>query len=513
MKSEILNFLVPVRGRLRIQSALSMLSAGAAFGGVICLLLGITRLTTGWEPGLAQFATVFFGMTAGFGLVGFVLNRSWMESAAAIDTHYQLKDRTVSALEFCEQPATALQQLQIADATNHLTAVDAKAVVPFKAPRQLAWACVSIAAATLMMLAPLSSTVQAEIDQPNGIAEAAEEIADEVEQLEELAEESGIEELKELVVQLKEDLEELEDPETDVRESLETISEMQQKMQMMMAQMNIAGMDAELSAMAEAMAGAQAFKAASEALKKDELDKAAEELENVNPENMDRTESRPTSEKLAQSAASAKKKGFGKLSETLAKLSESVKKSDSESTCENCNSLSKEIKKMALCKSMCQMLNSKCDKLGECKKLCSGNSSKSGNGSCPGTGINMAQGQTNSKSNSSSKKAGATSAGNIDGQKTRLEGQLQMANLTGQMGADGDSEFETETSPEAQEQATRKARDAFAKYQKMSEAVLESEPIPLGHRQTIRNYFELIRPSAEAEDIAETEAAESAAAQ
>ena len=507
MKSEILNFLVPVRGRLRLQSALSLLSAGATLGSVICLLLGIARVTTGWEPGLAQFATVFLGTTVGFGLVGYVLNRSWLESAAAIDSHYQLKDRTVSALEFCEQPASALQQLQIEDATSHLTSVDAKAVVQFKAPRQLAWACLSIAAASLMMFAPLASTVQAEVNQPNGISEAAEEIAAEVEQLEELAEESGLEELKELVVLLKEDLEELEDPETDVRESLETISEMQQKMQALMAQMNIAGMDAEISAMAEAMAGAEAFKAASDALKKDELDKAAEALENVNPENMDRTESRPTSEKLALSAASAKKKGFGKLSETLAKLSESVKKSDSESTCENCNSLSKEIKKMALCKSMSKMLNSKCDKLGECKKLCSGNCNKAGNGSCPGTGINMAQGKSNQKSNSSSKKAGATSAGNIDGQKTRLDGQRQMATLTGELGAEGDSEFETETSPEAQEQATRRARDAFSKYQKMSEAVLESEPIPLGHRQTIRNYFELIRPSAEDEKAAETEAA------
>ena len=28
----------------------------------------------------------------------------------------------------------------------------------------------------------------------------------------------------------------------------------------------------------------------------------------------------------------------------------------------------------------------------------------------------------------------------------------------------------------------------------MSDAVLDSEPIPLGHRQTIRRYFELIRP-------------------
>ena len=29
----------------------------------------------------------------------------------------------------------------------------------------------------------------------------------------------------------------------------------------------------------------------------------------------------------------------------------------------------------------------------------------------------------------------------------------------------------------------------------MSEAVLDSEPIPLGQRETIRRYFELIRPA------------------
>jgi hypothetical protein len=34
----------------------------------------------------------------------------------------------------------------------------------------------------------------------------------------------------------------------------------------------------------------------------------------------------------------------------------------------------------------------------------------------------------------------------------------------------------------------------------MSEAVLDSEPIPLGHRQTIRRYFELIRPQETGED-------------
>ena len=39
----------------------------------------------------------------------------------------------------------------------------------------------------------------------------------------------------------------------------------------------------------------------------------------------------------------------------------------------------------------------------------------------------------------------------------------------------------------------------------MSEAVLENEQIPLGHRQTIRRYFESIRPQQGEEAPAKTE--------
>ena len=42
--------------------------------------------------------------------------------------------------------------------------------------------------------------------------------------------------------------------------------------------------------------------------------------------------------------------------------------------------------------------------------------------------------------------------------------------------------------------ASRGYREAYQKYRKMSEAVLEGEAIPLGQRQMIRKYFELIRP-------------------
>jgi len=57
--------------------------------------------------------------------------------------------------------------------------------------------------------------------------------------------------------------------------------------------------------------------------------------------------------------------------------------------------------------------------------------------------------------------------------------------------------METTHSPEGRQQAARKEREAYNKAVEQAEAVLESEPIPPGHRQTIRRYFELIRPQNE----------------
>jgi len=44
----------------------------------------------------------------------------------------------------------------------------------------------------------------------------------------------------------------------------------------------------------------------------------------------------------------------------------------------------------------------------------------------------------------------------------------------------------------------------------MTEAALNSEPIPLGHRQTIRRYFELIRPQGDEAEKADTKVAPAA---
>ena len=57
--------------------------------------------------------------------------------------------------------------------------------------------------------------------------------------------------------------------------------------------------------------------------------------------------------------------------------------------------------------------------------------------------------------------------------------------------------------------ATREYQQKYNEFRKMTEAVLDSEPLPLGHRQTVRRYFESIRP--QNADLEETESDESEA--
>jgi hypothetical protein len=84
-------------------------------------------------------------------------------------------------------------------------------------------------------------------------------------------------------------------------------------------------------------------------------------------------------------------------------------------------------------------------------------------------------------------------SGNTDGDRTKLDSARKREQVEGQMG-EGASETETAHMPEGRQAAARAYQDQYKKYRRMTEAALNSEPIPLGHRQTIRRYFELIRP-------------------
>src|SRR5262245_47813574 len=172
--------------------------------------------------------------------------------------------------------------------------------------------------------------------------------------------------------------------------------------------------------------------------------------------------------------------GLGSLSSAVSDCAESIKGGKNAKVSKATKVLAKEVGNQAKRKKLNILLMGQLDDLKESKSNCQCNS--------------LITGKKPEKSTSPSSSFGMTTSGNVEGDKTNLLSQRKLESITGNPG-DGPSETETTASPEARQAAGRSYKDVYAKYKKMSDAVLDSEPIPFGQRQMIRKYFELIRPS------------------
>ena len=121
------------------------------------------------------------------------------------------------------------------------------------------------------------------------------------------------------------------------------------------------------------------------------------------------------------------------------------------------------------------------NRLAQCKSAC--------RGACKNPGSCI------SKSDSPSQKWGKGASNQPTGDKaTKIDSTRQEEQLSGVQG-DGPSESEILEAPEGEQDAARQFAKKYTKFRSQAEAVLDTEPLPLGHRETVRQYFENIRPS------------------
>lgn len=475
------NALQPVRRRQRMALVAETTAWGLLAGAGAGLIAAAVCAVTNTQPAVTTvLAVVGLGTIAG-AVVGACWRRGWVLAARAVDRHYGLKDRALSALAFSETGAVdPVRTLAVTDALTALRGVDPVAVVPLRMPRPLPWALALVLLAGIVTALPLASRpVEASPTEPRPeIVAEAEVIAEELERMQAAVKELEHPEIKDLLSQLEAQAAELKEPGVDTKEALAKLSEMQAALAAQMAELSTTQTDAQLAAIGEALSSAEQLRPAGQAMAAGEHEKAADLLNALDEMKLDPKEGKAVSEKLA----SASGLNTGKMSKSLAEAMEQLKKD-----CEACNSSSSGLKKLAgECQGQCQkkkikdLLQSCCNCLSECKSNCNKNSTK--------------KDKQRKKSNSASQSWGMGESGNIDGDRTNLNGNRREEQLTGQAG-EGPSETETTHEVEGKEQAQRNYKEQFSKYQRMSESVLESEPIPLGHRQTIRNYFERIRPA------------------
>ena len=487
--------LAVVRRRRRTQRVIEGTSWGLLCGSLAALPFLVVHLFGGfneWSPlilfALPAVTGVFFGA-----MIGCLLPLNPQDSVKYVDRHYRFKDRLLTALTRpLKTEGTPMERLQLEDALRHARQVDPKAVQPYRLPQNFSWSLgVTLLALTISAVSPLFNKHQtfAAAERLPEVLFTVEVLREDlIEKIEELADNNPEEkEIGELAEKLKELLAQLDESASDRKESLGTLSEMEAAIRSTMSSFQLESIDVSMRELAEAFSAAEATRTAAQAMKEGRYSKAADELENLDLDSMSRQERRTVSEPMRQAAQGMNRRGQQALSQAALKIAEALETNNllqcQEGSCE----LAGECRKQSFRRGICEGLEGKLALLGLCKSECNG-------GQCQS---DRDGGQDTSQSDSPSHNWGTGAAGNpTSGEETNLDGSRQRQDITGMIGSVGDSEYEKLTSPESQQEfSEREFREVFQEYRKMSEAVLESEPIPLGQRQTIRRYFESIRPS------------------
>lgn len=488
MREAIFQKLNSVRQRQWSVTIASAFVSGLAGGAALVVGMSVLRLVDVWQVSAWESWSVLLGVPLLSVVISVVLCRlrsDWLPAARAIDGHYELKDRTETALAFLRrQPsgsASDWEQLQVADALRHLQSVEPTQVVPLKLPSSWRWVALSATIAVVLICWPTSwQKVNAGPSLPNdAIVSEAEQVEEDLKELAEQLPEEHDPELDALIKELQAKAEEMKEPGVDVREALAKLSEMQTAIQALAVQFNVATADEELKAIGEALQSAQALEQAGQAMQAGEFDKAAEELTKLDSPQLDRKEQRAVSEKLKKVSESAGQKGLNKLSQAAKEAAEGLNNDTPSQSKEGLSKLGECCKKQAQSKKISDLLKNQLNKLGESKGNC------------------QSQGNGNKLAKNPSTKAGRGTNSEVIGERTSLASKNNRENVTGQKGEQGDTETETLTTHESEEQAQRGYKDVYQKYRKLSDTVLENDDIPLGHRQTIRRYFEAIRPNRE----------------
>lgn len=485
----------PVRVRQQWRRAMWIAAWGLLAGSLAGLAVEGLRLLA-WPdlPVGLGIVVAAIGMALGLG-VGRLWRHRWLEAATAVDDRYGLKDRATTALALASRPdESPVHQLALGDALAHLSAVKAEEVVPLRMPRVLPYALGAFAAVVVVaVMAALEKPAVAETPAPLPVVVAqAERAAEELKELEAFAAQEKNPELDRLLAELQATLAEMKEPGTDLREALAKLSEMQSVLEAAQAEQNAASSEAQLKAVGEALALAEPLAEAGAALASGEYEKAAEALEQLAAPALDRPTEKAVKEKL-EAARRGMPNASSPLSQAIGKMAEGLG-SDSNQFSEGSKKLAGEARKEGRRKKLMDLLQKQCNCLSECKGECEGE----------------CQAQAQAKSNSVGKGGKKWGLGASDGALGERTPQLSARNqekITGKQSDEGEIETETEHAPEGSQQAQREYRQQYARYKEISESVLENEPIPLGHRQTIRKYFESIRPS-DAETDAVNEAIE-----
>ncbi|MDE0301420.1 MAG: hypothetical protein OXN17_22570 [Candidatus Poribacteria bacterium] len=483
----ILTKIRQVRSRLTVQRYFQTLAQFLFYGSLACLpVLVIDSLTAFNIPqGTLLWAALGIALIAL--VVRLIRPVSLYDAARSIDMGASLKDRVVSGLEQIQhQNDETLTPLQLRDTSSKLQAVPVAKVARYTVPRETKYVLpIAVFLVTLSFIEFFAPpAISTEIDFSPQIAAEAEPLLKQITEAKKEAERDEDQELKEILNQIEERALELKKPQIAPKEALARMTELSALLKTKIDPEKMARQEESMRGLGQQFVGNPYLGEFGQQLKRGDYQQAASDLDKVakTVPKIDKEKRQNISDALKRGGKGLQNTDFGGLGSELSGAGEALDAGDSEGTQTRLSRSSRRIRNFGLLKKRNWRL---AKLLSECQACKAGIA-----GVCKSAGLTYAQ------STSPNNNAGKATSANQPGQLTSLDAALNLTRITG-VQSEGESAVQTVVSSPEGQQSSVSYKEAYTKYQKLSEDALTQEQIPLGYKFYVKRYFESIKPSDE----------------
>lgn len=452
--------------------ALLAASLPGAFCTAICVIVGIRIPWT--LPLLLSGAAL---MTAS--LWSLRKNVDRRRTAGWLDRKYGLHDAILSACQFQElADGSVFHNLQIRRADlllrEQLTMHPVRLQTPCEWKRGLTLAAfatlLAIPGPMRSLIGPASPALPVSLNQDEQ-QQIAEELA-------ELAAEVKDSSLSEMLDSMNRTLQDFSEQQLTPAEAFSALSELDQSLQQLQQQLDNPEAQQQMQQIGDALALSEKMAAAGNALNEGDFRAAAEELSKLKLPDLDASEKRSITEKLRTGQKQQPETPSGKqIADAAGDLASGIEQDSESEFQQGAEALAAESRKMATRQQLTQLLQQQAQLLAQARSNVEQQVRTAMQG--PGKG---------------GRRAGRGSDSEPEGKAESINDASQEMRLIGTDSGNGDSEKETVEGDAEAQSATREYRQQSAKYEFLSEQYLESEAVPAGQRQIIRDYFRMIRP-------------------